>query len=704
MASKKLIVFGSGSGSNFEAIVQHIRAGKLPIEILFAFSDRAGAYILERAKRLGVSSKVRDYTGVRNKDEYNAEVRQVLEAAEPWDLLVLAGYMRVLPPEIVRRYHGKIVNIHPSLLPAFPGLNAIEKAFTAGVKVTGVSVHLVDEGVDTGPILAQEPVSISDQDTLQSLEEKIHRVEHRLYSRVIVQLLLGNEPAWRAHSRALLSVSDKTGLPEFAKGLTELGWEILSTGGTAKQLQAHNVNVTPVEHVTGFPEILSGRVKTLHPRIFGGVLAIRADRTHQRELAAQAMGTIDLVAVNFYPFVEAAQKPNLSESELIEEIDIGGPSLVRAAAKNFLDVIVIVDPQDYALVLEELRASHGLSLGTRRQLALKAFEKVAELDVAIHQALARRFNLDSEYHFAAHRRAQTLRYGENPHQKAWLYVNAFEPGLTSQVETLWGKELSYNNWLDVEAALGLLAEFQGPTTVIVKHNNPCGVARAKTLQESFERALAGDPVSAFGGIVGLSGTVDEKLAEKLNEIFLEIIVAPAFAPAAEQILQKKKDRRLLRLRSLARPPLDWRFLSGDLLVQERDQTVADEAIWQVLDRQELTSTERRDLHFAFAVAKHVKSNAIVVVKDEATLGIGAGQMNRVNSVKIALDAAGEKTRGAVLASDGFFPFADSVELAAQSGISAIIQPGGSAKDADVLKAAQQHRIKMVFTSVRHFRH
>ena len=702
MQRKRIIIFGSGSGSNFEAIVQQIHTEKLPIDVLFVFSDNAKAYLLERAKRLGVPSKVIDYTQSKSKQDFNTQLLQLLEDSEPWDLLVLAGYMRILPSEIVKRYHKKIVNIHPSLLPAFPGLNAIESAFSAGVKVTGVTVHYVDEGIDTGPVLAQVPITISSGETLSSLEEKIHRVEHQLYIRVIEQILLGNKVSQRP--RALLSVSDKTGLAEFAQGLSELGWEILSTGGTAKLLQEQGIAVTPVEHVTGFPEILSGRVKTLHPKIFGGLLAVRKDQTHQQQLIEQAIDTIDLVAVNFYPFIEAAKKPNLNDAELIEEIDIGGPSLVRAAAKNFSDVIVLVDPNDYAPTLEHLKTQKTVDVETRRKLALKAFEKVAELDIAIHQTLARRFNLEPEHLFTAHRKVQTLRYGENPHQKAWLYVNAFERGLSSCVKVLWGKELSYNNWLDVDAALGLLAELKSPAAVIVKHNNPCGVARGKTLQEAYERALAGDPISAFGGIVALNETVDEKLAERLNEIFLEIIIVPSFTPVAQEILQKKKDRRLLRLRSLARPSLEFRFLGGDLLLQEHDASVVDEASTQVLDNQTLTAAERRDLLFAFAVAKHVKSNAIVIAKDEATLGIGPGQTNRVGSVKIALDAAGEQARGAVLASDGFFPFADSVELAANCGISAIIQPGGSVRDADVLEAARTHKIKMVLTGVRHFRH
>jgi phosphoribosylaminoimidazolecarboxamide formyltransferase/IMP cyclohydrolase len=503
--------------------------------------------------------------------------------------------------------------------------------------------------------------------------------------------------------KALLSVSDKTNIAELARGLVELGWEIVSTGGTAKFLSERKIPVTPIESVTGFPEILSGRVKTLHPKIFGGILALRDDPKHQSELAAQAIPKIDLVCVNFYPFVEAARKPNLTEAQLIEEIDIGGPSLVRAAAKNFQHVIVLTDPSDYETVLDELRQG-GVSEVTRRRLALKAFAKVAELDIAIYQTLQERWALEGERLFLAYTKAQELRYGENPHQRAALYRNALAPGLSSQIEVLWGKELSYNNWLDTESALALLGELAPPACVIIKHNNPCGVARGKTLLEAYERALECDPVSAFGGIVALNQTIDKKLAEKLNEIFLEIVVAPDFAPDALPILQQKKDRRLLRYRELRFPKETLRFLGGDLLIQDADAIVIQENSWKVLDDVALSEAERRDLIFAFTVCKHVKSNAIVVAKDEATLGIGAGQTNRVGAARIALAQAGERARGAVLASDGFFPFPDTVELAAQYGIAAIIQPGGSVRDPEVFEAARKHKITMVLTGVRHFRH
>jgi len=520
--------------------------------------------------------------------------------------------------------------------------------------------------------------------------------------------------------KALLSVSDKTNIAELARGLVELGWEIVSTGGTAKFLSERKIPVTPIESVTGFPEILSGRVKTLHPKIFGGILALRDDPKHQSELAAQAIHKIDLVCVNFYPFVEAAKKPNLTEAQLIEEIDIGGPSLVRAAAKNFQHVIVLTDPSDYETVLDELRQG-GVSEVTRRRLALKAFAKVAELDIAIYQTLQERWVLtphpslpspsqgrgdggEGERLFLAYTKVQELRYGENPHQRAALYRNALAPGLSSQIEVLWGKELSYNNWLDTESALALLGELAPPACVIIKHNNPCGVARGKTLLEAYERALECDPVSAFGGIVALNQSVDRKLAEKLNEIFLEIVVAPDFAPDALPILQQKKDRRLLRYRELRFPKETLRFLGGDLLIQDADAIVIQENSWKVLDDVALSEAERRDLIFAFTVCKHVKSNAIVVAKDEATLGIGAGQTNRVGAARIALAQAGERARGAVLASDGFFPFPDTVELAAQYGIAAIIQPGGSVRDPEVFEAARKHKITMVLTGVRHFRH
>ncbi len=521
MQKKKIIVFGSGSGMNFEAIAKHIQSEKLPIEILFVFSDKPNARILGKAKRFGINSNVIDYATTKDRAQFNRQVLNLLQSAEPWDLLVLAGYMRILPADIVQRYPKKIINIHPSLLPAFPGVHAIEKTMNARVKITGVTVHYVDEGVDTGPIIAQMPVALAEKETLQSLEEKIHRAEHQLYIQAIEKVLWGAEAKKIQRPRALISVSDKAGLTEFAKGLAALGWEICSTGGTAKFLQEQEIAVTPVEQVTDFPEILGGRVKTLHPKIFWGILAQREETVHNQQLNEQAIAKIDLVAVNFYPFLDAAKKKEASDQELIEEIDIGGPSLVRAAAKNFSDVIVIVNPSDYMTVLEELKTQDKVQMEIRRKLALKAFEKVSELDIVIVQTLAQRFHLESNTLFTSHRKVQTLRYGENPHQKAWLYENAFGRGLASSVKIIWGKELSYNNWLDLDAVLGLLSELKSPGAVIVKHNNPCGAAHGKTLQEAYEKALAGDSISAFGGIVGLNHTVDETLAEKLNEIFIQ---------------------------------------------------------------------------------------------------------------------------------------------------------------------------------------
>lgn len=701
---KKIIVFGSGEGTNFQAIADAIRREGAPIEVLFVFSDDPHAPILSRAERFGIPTRAIDYGSCRDEKEYNARVLELLVEAEPWDLLVLAGYMRILPPEIVRRYAGKIVNIHPSLLPAFRGLRAVERALEAGVKVTGVTVHLVDEGVDTGPILAQEAVPVLPGDTPETLRERIHAVEHRLYFQVIKRLLFGEAPPRR---RALFALHDRTGAVDFARGLLQLGWEIVATPGTARTLREAGVPAIPVEALTGYPELLGGRVKTLHPALFAGLLAKRDDPAHLGDLSRFGLAPIGLLCVNFYPFAEVARR-GASDGELLEEIDIGGPALVRAAAKNL--AIVLVDPADYGPVLEELR-SGDVGEGTRKRLALKAFSVVAELDAAIHRALASRWgDFPADQLHLSFLRAEALRLGENRHQRAWVYApaegTALAPPLWEALELLWGKPLSYNNLLDLEAAARLAAELPPPAAVIVKHAAPCGAAVGASPLEAYRAALACDPVSAFGGIVAVNGIVDAELAWALNEHFLELVVAPGFTPEALEVLKAKKNRRIVRLplERLRGPALELRSLGGDLLLQERDAAILTSEGETALAEASVDGGTKRDLLFAFAVCKYVKSNAIVVAKGGRTLGIGGGQPSRVRAAEIALKAAGERAQGAVMASDGFFPFPDAVELAAAAGIKAIIQPGGSVRDREVLEAAARHGIAMVLVGIRHFRH
>jgi phosphoribosylaminoimidazolecarboxamide formyltransferase/IMP cyclohydrolase len=506
--------------------------------------------------------------------------------------------------------------------------------------------------------------------------------------------------------RALISVSDKHRAVELARGLSELGWEVISTGGTGKLLTANGVKVTPIEQVTEFPEILDGRVKTLNPRIFAGILHLRANKEHTDKMAELSLEAIDLVACNVYPFEEVACQGGVDECELLENIDIGGPSLIRAGAKNYRDVIILVDPADYEEALKQLKEKGDVDLETRRTFALKALARTASYDSFIYNELHRFFYDDRfpEELFLSYRKQRGLRYGENPHQQASLYSRIRHGGFTDWIEPLWGKELSYNNIVDVEASLSLLSEFDEPTCVIVKHTNPCGVASNEDLLTAYERALECDPVSAFGGIVALNCPVDETLAKKINEMFYEIVVAPEFGEAAMDVLKEKKQRRLLRWKKWEDRDDHLKVIGGDLLVQSADLEVIDMDRLEVKAGGPLSEEDLKEILFAYRVVKHVKSNAIVLTKDRATIGVGAGQMNRLQSARFALQSAGEKARGAVMSSDAFFPFRDSIDEAAKYGVRIAVEPGGSVRDEEVIRACEEHNITLVFTNLRHFRH
>ena len=512
--------------------------------------------------------------------------------------------------------------------------------------------------------------------------------------------------------KAIVSVSNKAGVVELARGLAELKFEVYSTGGTHKALDEAGVAVGSVSDLTGFPQILDGRVKTLHPAVHGGILARRDRPAHMEELARNGIGTIDLVAVNLYPFVQTVVREGVTLEEALENIDIGGPTMIRAAAKNFPHVLVLVDPADYPRVLELLRSGQ-VPLDERRRLALKAFQHVASYDTAIAQYLRADADAFPEELTLPLRKLFDLRYGENPHQKAAVYreQSVLWGGQTWGIvaaEQLHGKELSYNNFLDAEAAWRAALDFAAPTAVVVKHTNPCGLASHEDLTEAYRRALAGDPVSAFGGIVAVNRELTEAVAEEMAKTFYEIVVAPAFAEEALAILRKKQDLRILRVDPRAAvgcaTALDYRRISGGLLLQEPDAHADDSIELKVVTRRAPSEEEVADLRFAWRVAKHVKSNAIVLVKDRALLGMGAGQPNRVTSVHLALRRAEDRARGAVLGSDAFFPFPDGVELAAKGGVTAIIEPGGSIRDAEVIQAADAHGVAMVFTGIRHFKH
>jgi phosphoribosylaminoimidazolecarboxamide formyltransferase / IMP cyclohydrolase len=520
--------------------------------------------------------------------------------------------------------------------------------------------------------------------------------------------------------RALVSVYDKSGLAEFVRQLAARGIEIVSTGGTAKLLREAGIAVRDVSDLTGWPEMLGGRVKTLHPMVHGGILFRRREGSDRAQTAEHKIAPIDLVVVNLYPFETTAAKPNLTPEELIENIDIGGPTMVRSAAKNFESVAVVTDPADYASVAAEITERGDVSLATRLELARKAFALTARYDGKIATELERlsaatgsieldkRPLLPDRLHFAYARR-HGLRYGENPHQRAALYVpaGAAVTGLAA-ARQLQGKDLSYNNLVDLESALALAREFSRPAAVIVKHNNPCGTAEQETLVEAYIKALACDPVSAFGGVMAFNRALDAATAEEVAKLFVECIVAPGYEPAAFEKFAAKKNLRLLQLSAWENSAhdcdLEVKRVSGGVLVQEQDRHVLTEGDLKTVTQRVPTSEEIDAMLFGWKVCKHVKSNAIVFARAGQTVGIGAGQMSRVDSVKIAVMKAQLPLAGSVVASDAFFPFPDGVEEAGKAGANAVIQPGGSVRDADVIAAANQLGMAMVFSGVRHFRH
>lgn len=503
--------------------------------------------------------------------------------------------------------------------------------------------------------------------------------------------------------RALISVSDKTNIVEFAKGLEKHGFEVISTGGTYTHLKNNGVSCISIEDVTHFPEILEGRVKTLHPKIHGGLLSKRGNELHNKHVAENNIEYIDLVCVNLYPFEATVKKEGVSEEEIIENIDIGGPSMLRSAAKNFNDVAVVTDINDYAKILEELEKG-GISYETRRALAIKVFNTTASYDAAIANYFNKKDNLVPEKLTLSYKLQDSLRYGENPHQKAYHYVQDNNESYALQnAEQLHGKEMSYNNIQDASAALDILSEFDEITCVAVKHMNPCGVATGSSVFEAYSRAYEADPVSIFGGIVAVNGKVDKETAEKMHSIFLEIILATDYDEEALEILTKKKNLRIYKLSEKNNNhEQQIKSVRGGILVQDFNDKLADE--YESVTEKKVDENQQRDIEFGLKVVKHVKSNAIVVVKDGQTLGIGAGQMNRVGSCKIALEQAGEKAKGAVLASDAFFPMRDSADIAADYGIAAIVQPGGSIRDQESIDACNEKGVAMVFSKIRHFKH
>jgi phosphoribosylaminoimidazolecarboxamide formyltransferase/IMP cyclohydrolase len=739
--SGRIAVGVSGAGSNLRALHAAAARGELGGEIVVVFADRACA-ALDWASGEGIETAL-----VPGGDD--AAVAETLGAARP-DAVVLAGYMRVVGPAVLAAYPGRIVNTHPSLLPAFPGAHAVRDALAHGVTLSGCTVHLVDATLDGGPIVAQEAVPVLPDDDEAALHGRIQAVEHRLLPRVVALLLadavvLGGggrrvtvdleraDARVPVPRRALLSVSDKTGLADLGRGLVERGWELVSTGGTARALRDAGLPVSDVAAVTGFPEMLDGRVKTLHPRVHGGLLADRRLAAHRQQLLATAIAPFALVVVNLYPFAQALDRPGITVDELVEEIDIGGPSMVRASAKNHANVAIVTSPARYDGVLAALDSDAGLDERLRRELALEAFAHTAAYDARIAAELPGRLVaaglLDppgDPYPATlalALEKVETLRYGENPHQPAARYRR---PGSTIadgpfgvERPPLQGKALSYNNVLDAAAASMLGRALRGPGVVIVKHTNPCGAAERTTVLDAWASALEADPVSAFGGVVAVTREVDRAVAEALVSIFLEIVVAPAYGEDALAVLATKPNLRVLLDEALGSdepvapdalsPTGSIRTAGGAVLVTAPDLAADAPETWTCVTRRAPAPEELLDVDLAWRLVRGVTSNAIVLVRDRRLVGIGSGQTSRVDAARQAVAKAhallGEpSTVGASCASDAFFPFPDAVEVCLGAGVRAFAQPGGSMRDAEAIAAVDAVDGTMLVTGVRHFRH
>ncbi|MHB8458981.1 MAG: bifunctional phosphoribosylaminoimidazolecarboxamide formyltransferase/IMP cyclohydrolase [Candidatus Limnocylindrales bacterium] len=729
----RIAVAVSGAGSNLRALVEAERQGTLGGRIVLVVADRPCPALAWAAEE-GIDTALVP-------GGPDGAVRDALDGATP-DIVVLAGYLRIVGPRTLEAYAGRILNVHPSLLPAFPGAHAVQDALRHGVQVTGVTVHRVDATLDGGPIVAQEALAILDGDDEASLLDRLHAVEHRLLPRVVAATLGGDD---RPPRRALLSVSDKTGLVAFAGALVRHGFELISTGGTARALRDAGLAVIDVAAVTGFPEMLDGRVKTLHPRIHAGILADRRRADHRAVLRAAGIHAFEVVVVNLYPFAAAAERPGTTIDELIEEIDIGGPSLIRAAAKNQASVAVVVSPARYPAVVAALDADGAIPAAVRAALAIEAFRLTAAYDARVAAELPSRLAAAGIIEpdepgtpgaadpyppllTVALEKVETLRYGENPHQPAARYRR---PGATDRDgpfatdrSPLQGKPLSYNNVLDASAAATIARTLRGPAAVVVKHLTPCGAAERGTLEAAWRDALAGDPVSAFGGVVALTRTVDGATAAALREIFLEVVVAPSFDPAAQALLAERPNLRLV-----LDPALDGvngaargserdggsspfgaiRSAGGAVLVSAADSEPDDPASWTVATRRPPTAAERRDLDLAWRLVRGALSNAIVVVRDGRLIGVGSGQTSRLDAARIAVEKARTFARadaldGAAAASDAFFPFPDGAVILLDAGVAAIVQPGGSVRDSEVIAAVDAIGATMLTTGVRHFRH
>ena len=727
----KIAVFASGEGTNLQALLDACADGRVRAEISLVVSNKSDSGAVHRAQRAGIESLVSPLTDHAGAEEYNAFLAQECKK-RGIDVICLAGFMLKIKTPLISAYPGRILNVHPSLLPAFGGQGMYgrkvhEAVLLAGAKVSGATIHVVDEEYDHGPIVLQATVPVLASDTPETLGARVRSQEHWIYPRAVAlfsegrvkvesgRLAIKPGPLEKSPrlKRALISVSDKTGVVDFARGLHELGVELVSTSGTLKVLVQAGLPVRPLETMTGFPEILDGRVKTLHPHVHGAILLRRKDPKQVREGELYGLEPIDLVVVNLYPFAKtAAQSRDPYEQAVIDQIDIGGVALIRAAGKNFEDVVVLTVPSDYPGVLAELsQAQCRLTLETRKRLALSAFRHTAQYDAMIADAWCQEASAAKDSAaFPAELdlrlvKVQDLRYGENPHQKAALYAGPAGMSFSK----IHGKELSYNNLLDAAGTWDAVCDFSAPAAVVFKHVTPAGIGLGATIEEAFDKAWACDPLSAFGGALAFNRPVSRAIAESLSKRFVEILVAPGYEPDALEILTKKPNVRILVRERAPSTALQYRSIGDEVLVTEPDRAVAGPD-WKVVTRRAPTAEEEAALRFAWTASKHVKSNAIVLSGPDRTVGIGAGQMSRVDSVHMSgvkfklwlRDNPAPKSL--VLSSDAFFPFRDGIDAAATLGISAIVQPGGSVKDAEVITAADEHGLAMVMTGMRHFRH
>ena len=719
----RVVVLVSGTGTLLQALLDAAAQPGYPARVVAVGADRRGIEGLARAERAGVPTFAVALADHPDRAAWDAALTAAVAAHRP-DLVVSAGFMKVLGPAFLAGVGCPVINTHPALLPAFPGTRGVADALAYGVKVTGATVHFVDAGVDTGPVLAQTAVAVAPGDTVDALHERIKVEERRLLVRTVAELVrsgatvsgrevgFGVDGERRPVRRALVSVYDKSGLVELASGLHMAGVEIVSTGSTAQRLTEAGIPVTAVEELTGFPECLDGRVKTLHPGVHAGLLADTRLPEHLAQLAELGVAPFELLVSNLYPFTDTVAS-GASQGECIEQIDIGGPSMVRGAAKNHDSVAVVVDPARYDWVLEQLAAG-GFLLADRRMLAAEAFRHTATYDVAVASYLGSVVAPEPDTVFpawvgATWERRAVLRYGENPHQPAALYIGGAQAGAgLASAEQLHGKEMSYNNYVDADAAWRAAHDHDAPCVAVIKHANPCGIALGADIAEAHRKAHATDPVSAFGGVIAANREVSAAMAEQVADVFTEVVLAPSYTPEALEILQRKKNLRLLRLTGpVARRGAELRALSGGLLLQQRDAIDApgdDPASWTLVAGEPVPDAVLADLAFAWRACRSVKSNAILLASGSAAVGVGMGQVNRVDAARLAVARAGERARGAVAASDAFFPFPDGLQLLLDAGVVAVVQPGGSVRDPEVTAAAVAAGVAMYHTGVRHFAH